>query len=216
MTQQVVNVGAVPNDGTGDLLRDAFIKLNHNDTDLYTFDTDHVAAADPHPGYQLESEKEAVSGYAGLDASSRLTSLARLPLADTDGKLLIRRSGAMAYDTLVATDLPAHATRHQSGGADPIKLDDLAAPDDNTDLNASTTAHGLMQKYPGGTTTFLRADGVFASVPAGGGAELTLNKHVITSDFTITAGWTVYVVRYIEAALGVTIEIGLDADLEIG
>lgn len=43
------------------------------------------------------------------------------------------------------------------------KLDDCLAPDDNTDLNASTSAHGLMQKYPGGTTDFLRADGSFAS-----------------------------------------------------
>ena len=30
----------------------------------------------------------------------------------------------------------------------PYKLDDLNSPDDNTDLNASTSAHGLMQKYP--------------------------------------------------------------------
>ena len=42
----------------------------------------------------------------------------------------------------------AHAARHASGGADAIKIDDLAAGDDNTDLNASTTKHGLMQKYP--------------------------------------------------------------------
>lgn len=43
-----------------------------------------------------------------------------------------------------------------------IKIDDLGAPDDNTDLNASTAKHGLMQKYPGGTTNFLRSDGMFA------------------------------------------------------
>lgn len=60
----------------------------------------------------------------------------------------------------------AHATSHQSGGSDAIKLDDFAAPDDNTDLNASTTAHGLMQKYPGGTSNFLRADGNFAAPTA--------------------------------------------------
>jgi hypothetical protein len=35
MAQQPVNVGASPNDGTGDLLRDAFIKLNANDQELY-------------------------------------------------------------------------------------------------------------------------------------------------------------------------------------
>lgn len=59
-----------------------------------------------------------------------------------------------------------HASRHQSGGADPVKLDDLAATDDNTDLNASVAAHGLMQKYPGGTSNFLRADGSFAAPTA--------------------------------------------------
>lgn len=40
----------------------------------------------------------------------------------------------------------AHAASHQSGGTDSIKLDDLAAPDDNTDLDASTTKHGLAVK----------------------------------------------------------------------
>lgn len=40
----------------------------------------------------------------------------------------------------------AHASAHASGGADAIKLDDLAAPDDNTDLDATTGAHGLMSK----------------------------------------------------------------------
>jgi hypothetical protein len=40
----------------------------------------------------------------------------------------------------------AHASDHQSGGGDAIKLDDLAAPDDNSDLNASTSAHGLSPK----------------------------------------------------------------------
>jgi hypothetical protein len=52
-------------------------------------------------------------------------------------------------------------------------LDDLAAPDDNTDLDASTAKHGLMMKFPGGTTNFLRADGAFAAPPGGGGGSLT-------------------------------------------
>ena len=52
----------------------------------------------------------------------------------------------------------AHAARHASGGADAIKIDDLAAGDDNTDLNASTSKHGLMQKYPN-TAQALGGDG---------------------------------------------------------
>jgi hypothetical protein len=60
----------------------------------------------------------------------------------------------------------AHQAAHASGGADAIKLDDLAAPDDNTDLDVSTTAHGLVPK---GTNTgnFLKDDGSWAA--AGGG-----------------------------------------------
>lgn len=34
---------------------------------------DHIAAADPHVVYQRESEKDAASGYPGLDGSSKLT-----------------------------------------------------------------------------------------------------------------------------------------------
>jgi hypothetical protein len=69
-------------------------------------------------------------------------------------------------DTVTFND---HSARHEQGGADAIKLDDLATPDDNTDLNASTLRHGLLQKLPGGTTDFLRADGTFAAPPGGGG-----------------------------------------------
>jgi len=50
------------------------------------------------------------------------------------------------------------------------KLDDLAAPDDNTNLNFSTSAHGLTPK---GTNVgnFLKDDGTWAA-PAGGGDML--------------------------------------------
>ena len=48
-----------------------------------------------------------------------------------------------------------------------VKLDDFTAPDDNADLNATTSKHGLLLKLGGGTTNFLRADGAWAA-PAGG------------------------------------------------
>ena len=35
MAKQVINVGAIPNDGNGDKIRDAFIKSNDNFTELY-------------------------------------------------------------------------------------------------------------------------------------------------------------------------------------
>ena len=67
-----------------------------------------------------------------------------------------------------------HAVSHKGTGSDSIKLDELDAPDDITDLNVSTTAHGLCPKLSGSTAQFFRGDGVFAAVTgaSGGGAGL--------------------------------------------
>lgn len=64
----------------------------------------------------------------------------------------------------------SHAASHLSGGSDSIKLDDLSVPDDNTDLDATTSRHGLLPKLGGGTTNYLRADGSWATPATGGGS----------------------------------------------
>lgn len=80
--------------------------------------------------------------------------------------------GAMVVDTATIDVTYTDATPELKWDVIPggIKLDDLGAPDDNTDLNASTSAHGLLKKLPGGTATFLRGDGTFATPSAGGGS----------------------------------------------
>lgn len=60
-----------------------------------------------------------------------------------------------------------HASTHGPAAADPLKLDDLAAPDDNSDLNVSTSAHGLAPKLPNDATQFLNGQGAYTT-PAGG------------------------------------------------
>jgi hypothetical protein len=62
-----------------------------------------------------------------------------------------------------------HASRHVSGGADSVKLDDLATPDDNTDLNASTTRHGLLRKLDNDATHYLDGQGGWTVPPGSGG-----------------------------------------------
>lgn len=80
----------------------------------------------------------------------------------------------------------SHATSHKSGGADAIKLDELAAPTDITTLNATTALHGLLRKLDGLTTTFLRGDGTWATPPAGGSG----NNGTATLDFGPTPNET--------------------------
>ena len=52
-----------------------------------------------------------------------------------------------------------HSASHISGGTDAIKLDDLALPDNNTDLNASTARHGLLPKLNGVANNALLGNG---------------------------------------------------------
>jgi len=56
------------------------------------------------------------------------------------------------------TPLGHHAS-HESGGTDSIKLDDLATPDDNTDLDATAARHGLLPKLSGNAAHVLHGDG---------------------------------------------------------
>jgi hypothetical protein len=89
--------------------------------------------------------------------------------ADTLANLNTKITDATLDDASDPRDPNAHGPSHHSGGADAIKLDDLSTPDDNTDLNATTSAHGLLPKLGGGTTDYLRADGTWAEPPGGSG-----------------------------------------------
>lgn len=96
MAQQPVNIGAAPNDGTGDPLRDAFDKLNDNDTELYAAAAAAQAHAaltnNPHAVTKTQvglgnvdnvqqiplTEKGAANGVATLDAGTKIP-IAQLP-----------------------------------------------------------------------------------------------------------------------------------------
>lgn len=69
---------------------------------------DHEALADPHTGYQRESEKGAANGYASLDAGAKLP----------------------------ATQLPAHASTHASAGSDPVTPSAIGAAASSHDHDA--------------------------------------------------------------------------------
>lgn len=67
--------------------------------------------------------------------------------------------GALIDDFAPAT----HASQHKSGGADAIKLDELAPPTDVSTLNASTSAHGLLKKLDNDPTHFMNGQGAWAT-----------------------------------------------------
>jgi hypothetical protein len=70
----------------------------------------HVAAADPHTGYQRESEKGEQNGYAALDANTRVptaqhsTEVLLRTLADAKGDLLVAGATDSVSRLVVGTD----------------------------------------------------------------------------------------------------------------
>jgi hypothetical protein len=56
-----------------------------------------------------------------------------------------------------------HASTHGPAQPDALKLDDTAAPDDNTDNDASASAHGLMKKLSGVLGEYLGGSGLWES-----------------------------------------------------
>lgn len=79
----------------------------------------------------------------------------------------IGHTHAQSAVTNLVADLAAKAATNQ-------KLDDFGSPDDNTDLNATTSAHGLLPKLSGSATDVLLGDGTFGAVPGGGGGGVAL------------------------------------------
>ena len=65
------------------------------------------------------------------------------------GNSLSKTSGTLDVNLKASGGLATAATGVYVVPGD-IKLDDLASPDDNTDLDASTSKHGLLPKFPNG------------------------------------------------------------------
>ena len=82
----------------------------------------HGSAADPHTGYQKESEKAAASGYASLDAGTKVP-IAQLPTG-TSGTTVPLGNDARFSDARTPT---AHAASHGSAGADRLDQDETLA-----------------------------------------------------------------------------------------
>lgn len=68
-----------------------------------------------------------------------------------------------------------------------IKLDDWAAPDDNTDLNASTGTHGLLPKLSGNSAQYLSGAGTWTT-PTPVESVAVYAEAAISSNPSVTSG----------------------------
>ena len=75
MAQQTIGVGQFPNDSTGDPLRDAFIKINDNFTELYSDDMGDVNSIVAGTGVSVSSATGDVTVTAIGNVNQRDSSL---------------------------------------------------------------------------------------------------------------------------------------------
>ncbi len=90
---------------------------------------------------------------------------------DQDGGAIPSENIVLNHDDLlnVTTDqhhAKLHETSHREGGIDELKLDDTGAPEDNTDNDASISAHGLLRKLDNNALHFLDGQGNWSAVVA--------------------------------------------------
>lgn len=117
--------------------------------------------------YAVRTYAQVLSDIGAQASDASLTSIAGLTYVSASFiKMTAGDTYAVRTIAETITDL-SHASSHLSAGADSIKLDDLAAPDDNADLDFSTSLHGLVPKGVN-LGRFLKDDGTWAT-PAGGG-----------------------------------------------
>ena len=146
---------------------DRVVGVNRAGTVTITLPTDQVR---PGRTYTVKDESGAAASNnitVATEGSETIDGSATDTIAEDYGGKTYYSDGANWF-TLPLLANGAHQALHNSGGADAIKLDDLAAPEDNTDLDFSTSLHGLVPK---GTNTvdFLKDDGTW-SAPAASGA----------------------------------------------
>ncbi len=144
--------------------------LNHSDIQNKNAEAAFRHVTTTQVGYlPTADQKAALVGTPGTPATGNkyLTADALVDsIADADTTHAPTRNAV--FDGLAGKASTTHASTHASGQSDAVKLDDLAAPDDNTDLDASTTKHGLLKKLDNDNSHFLNGQGGW-TVPAGTG-----------------------------------------------
>jgi hypothetical protein len=93
-----------------------------------------------------------------------------------------------------------------------IKLDDFATPDDNTDLNATSSAHGLLPKLSNNARQFLRGDGTWAPYASITAVSTAAAGSTHTDAAALSATNTTYITSD-SAAKGVKLPTGAAGDV---
>lgn len=154
---------------------------------------------------QLTSTEPTTVGAVSKPVAVITESNAKMLLIHYRGEVLTSTTQTNAPNDATYVTTTSNSSLSNEVLASALKIDDFAAGDDNTDLDSSTSRHGLLPKLGGGTTNFLRADGTWA---AAGGQSFTGDTTVTSGNFVVaTAGKGIDFSAQSSPASGMTSEL---------
>ena len=158
--------------GTVNAVKEAGVQVGDADIATLDFDGDDFNTTEsPDKEVNITIRDAGINhdGLANFDVAEHFTQAA---ISITAAQISNLNAGT---DPTADLEEESHATEHQSGGADAIKLDDLGTPDDNTDLNASILRHGLTPKLSNIATEYLNGLGAWSTPAGSGGGAIILD-----------------------------------------
>lgn len=168
MARQAINIGTTANDGTGDPLRTAYDKCNQNFTELY--------AGMPTSGAPLSIAQGGTGNTAGSAVKLTTPRLIAMTgdvawsIGSFDGSANVTAAGTIGANIVTFPKFVAATQAAFVGATAAGNFGELTPTQATAQLNVfSSTLKGLAPLSGGGTTNFLRADGVWAAPPSGTG-----------------------------------------------
>lgn len=102
MSQQDVNVGNIPNDGSGDTLRDAMIKINANFSELFNIPTRLVSSN--------SSSSSSSDRYIGVSYAGPVSITLHTPATNGQSLIIKDESGNCSYHPITVSGAVDNST----------------------------------------------------------------------------------------------------------
>ncbi|MBI5599653.1 MAG: hypothetical protein HY890_07955 [Deltaproteobacteria bacterium] len=144
------------------------------DSEVTTAVSNHEAAADPHTGYQKESEKGAASGYAGLDSGTKIPT-AQLGGSGADADKVLKGDQSWGYPRITKLFAFLHTQVSLTGTTNETELYSVVIPGGTLGPNGYLWAQAIMSYVSsasaktfrfklGGVTLYSHAESVSGNI----------------------------------------------------